>query len=191
MVYYGKGIACAATGDVRTAEKYRELYAAAAKKVPPTRLDFPNRIVDVLKVARLCWMASWSIAKGNFEVAFKHLANAVEADDALLYTEPWGWVVPTRHAYAALSLEQGRVEDAARAYAEDLGLDGSLTRAQQHPNNVWALQGYHECSVKMGREAEAGIIAQQLKVAVAAAECADCFVVLLPEGGCWWTESRR
>lgn len=43
-----------------------------------------------------------------------------------LYTEPWGWLLPTRHAYAALSLEQGHVEEALRAYAED----GSLTRAQ-------------------------------------------------------------
>ncbi|OJJ98664.1 hypothetical protein ASPACDRAFT_44294 [Aspergillus aculeatus ATCC 16872] len=178
MVYYGKGIACAATGEIPAAERYRELYAQAAEKVPPTRLDFPNRIVDVLKVATAMLDGELEYRKGDYELAFRHLRRAVEMDDALLYTEPWGWMVPTRHAFAALSLEQGRVEDAARVYAEDLGLEGSLTRAHQHPNNVWALQGYHECLVKMGRQAEAGIVAQQLKVAVAAADVpivSSCF----------------
>ncbi|GKZ35501.1 hypothetical protein AbraIFM66950_006163 [Aspergillus brasiliensis] len=178
MVHYGKGIACAATGEIEAAEGHRELYLQAARKVPPTRLDFPNRIVDVLKVATAMLEGELEYRKGNFEVAFRHLRRAVEMDDALLYTEPWGWMVPTRHAYAALSLEQGRVEDAAQAYAEDLGLQGSLTRAHQHPNNVWALQGYHECLVRMGREAEAAIIAQQLRVAVAAADVpivSSCF----------------
>jgi hypothetical protein len=46
-------------------------------------------------------------------------------------------------------LEQGHVEAAAQAYAEDLGLDKSLTRAHQHPNNEWALHCYHECLTRL------------------------------------------
>lgn len=79
-------------------------------------------------------------------------------------------MVPTRHAYAALMLEQGHVEEAAQAYAEDLGLDSSLTRAHQHPNNVWALHGYHECLVRLGRESEARIIKQDLDLALQVAD---------------------
>lgn len=114
----------------------------------------------------------------NYDVAFRSLRQSIQHDDALRYTEPWGWMVPTRHAYAALSLEQGRVEEAAQAYAEDLGLDGSLTRAYQHPNNVWALHGYHECLLRLGRDSEAHIIRQQLDLALSIADVliiSSCF----------------
>jgi hypothetical protein len=79
-------------------------------------------------------------------------------------------MMPTRHPYAALLMEQGRVEDAAAAYKADLGFDDTLPRARQHPNNVWALHGYHECLVKMGRMDEAGIVAQTLRIAAAVAD---------------------
>lgn len=38
---------------------------------------------------------------------------------------------PTRHAYAALLLEQGHVEEACKAYTEDLDLDTSLPHGHQ------------------------------------------------------------
>lgn len=85
---------------------------------------------------------------------------------------------PTRHAYAALLMEQGRIEDAAAAYKADLGFDNTLPRARQHPNNVWALHGYHECLVKLGRTDEAGIVGQQLRIALAVADVsvnASCY----------------
>lgn len=116
--------------------------------------------------------------RGNYDAAFNHLREAIQQDDSLMYTEPWGWMVPTRHAFAALSLEQGRVEEAAQAYAEDLGLDEILTRAHQHPNNVWALHGYHECLLRLGRHSEALIINQQLQTALAATDVpitSSCF----------------
>jgi len=43
---------------------------------------------------------------------------------------------PTRHALGALLLEQGRVEDGEAVYRAYLGLDGTLARACQHPENV-------------------------------------------------------
>ena len=58
---------------------------------------------------------------------------------------------PTRHAYGALLLEQGRVEEAEAVYRADLGLDDTLARACQHPGNVWSLHGYHECLTRLGK----------------------------------------
>lgn len=78
-----------------------------------------------------------------------------------------GWMVPTRHTFAALMLEQGHVEEATQAYAEDLGLDKSLTRAHQHPNNALALHGYQECLLRLGRHSKALMINQQLQEALA------------------------
>jgi tetratricopeptide (TPR) repeat protein len=125
--------------------------------------------------------------RGHFDAAFASFHNAIKYDDALHYTEPWGWMLPTRHAYAALSLEQGLVEQAAQAYAEDLGLEESMTRAHQHPNNVWALHGYHECLVRLGRTAEAKIIQKQLVVAQARADVpiqSSCFCRLWKPSDC-------
>ena len=48
----------------------------------------------------------------------------------------------------------------------------------QHPSNVWALHGFHECLVRLGRTGEARIVAQQLKIATASADVpveASCF----------------
>lgn len=167
MRHYGHGIAWAATGHVEEASKARELFRAAAKRVPPTRLDFPNRIVDILKVADSMLDGEIEYRKGNFDDAFARLRDAIEFDDALHYTEPWGWMLPTRHAYAALSLEQGLVDQAAKAYAEDLGLQQTITRAHQHPENVWALHGYHECLRHLGYYDEAQKVEEELSRAQA------------------------
>ncbi|CAG8221453.1 unnamed protein product [Penicillium salamii] len=178
MTHYGKAIAWAATGNLDQADTEKELYHAASKTVPPTRKDFPNLISDVLKVATSMLDGEIEYRRQNYDRAFASLKEAIQHDDALRYTEPWGWMVPTRHAYAALSIEQGRIEEAAQAYAEDLGLDCSLTRAHQHPNNVWALHGYHECLVRLGRNAEAVIIKQQLDLALSIADVpieSSCF----------------
>ena len=73
---------------------------------------------------------------------------------------------PARHALAAL-LEQGRVEEAEAVYRADLGYDATLSRACQHPDNVWSLHGYHECLQRLGRDAEATIVKQRLDLAMA------------------------
>ncbi|PYI08372.1 TPR domain protein [Aspergillus sclerotiicarbonarius CBS 121057] len=187
MTHYGKGIAYAATGNLPDADAQRELYLTAAGRVPDSRRDYPNRIMDVLKVATAMLNGEIEYRRGRYEVAFEHLREAVRYDDALLYTEPWGWMVPTRHAYGALLLEQGYVEEAARAYAEDLGIEDRLTRAHQHPGTVWALHGYYECLGRLGRHAEARIIKQQLDVAVGVADVdvsSSCFCRLGVEEGC-------
>ncbi|WWC61557.1 uncharacterized protein I303_104141 [Kwoniella dejecticola CBS 10117] len=165
MTHYGKAIAYAATGEIVHAETQRRLYLAAKKLVPETRRDYPNRIVDILEVASAMLNGEIEYRKGNFEKAFASLRSAICLDDGLRYTEPWGWMIPTRHAYAALSLEQGLVDQAAAAYAEDLGLQGHLTRAHQHPNTIWSLLGYHECLRKSGRTKEAEQIKQRLDAA--------------------------
>ncbi|KAK9858611.1 hypothetical protein MYU51_017791 [Penicillium brevicompactum] len=176
--HYAKGVAFAATGKVPEAEEQRELYREARKRVPDTRLDWPNKCVDILGVASEMLDGEIEYRRGNYTEAFEHLRRSIELDDGLGYAEPWSWMQPTRHAYAALLLEQGHVEDAAAVYRADLGLDGTLIRARQHPNNVWALQGYHECLVRLGKTEMAQVIAPQLAIAVAVADVpvtSSCF----------------
>ncbi|KAJ5673848.1 hypothetical protein N7462_009287 [Penicillium macrosclerotiorum] len=178
MRHYGKGIAFAATSQLEDADRERELFKEAAKHVPPTRLDFPNKITDILKVASAMLDGEIEYRRGNYETAFRRLRDAIVLEDDLPFAEPWGWMLPARHAYAALSLEQGEIEQAALAYAEDLGLYPTPKRAHQHPNNVWALHGYHECLQILGRHAEANIIQKQLSLALVEADVeitSSCF----------------
>jgi tetratricopeptide (TPR) repeat protein len=180
MLHYGKGVAYAATNDIPNAEKHRAALVEAVSYIPSSRIcgDFPNRSNVVLQVGVAMLDGELEYRKGNFDLAFQHLETAIERDDALTYAEPWPWMMPTRHAYAALLMEQGRVKDAAAAYRADLGFDETLPRARQHPNNIWALHGYYECLKKLGRDAEAGIVGQQLKIAAAVADVeisASCY----------------
>ena len=85
---------------------------------------------------------------------------------------------PTRHALGALLLEQGQTEEAEAVYRADLGLDATLSRACQHPGNVWSLHGLHECLTRRGEAAEAAHIKLQLDKAVARSEVpikASCY----------------
>lgn len=175
---YGHAIAYAATGRVAEADAARERFHEAAAYVPPTRLDFPNKITDILKIATAMLDGEIAYRRGDYSVAFGRLRDAVELEDALPFAEPWGWMLPARHAFAALSLEQGFVEEAAHAYAQDLGLAPTPGRVHQHPNNVWALHGYHECLQRLGRDSEAKLLEKQLAVALADADVdvtSSCF----------------
>jgi tetratricopeptide (TPR) repeat protein len=114
----------------------------------------------------------------NYDKAFEHLRESIELDDKLPYSEPWSWMQPSRHAYAALLLEQGHLEEAAKVYRADLGLDSTLIRPRRHPNNVWSLQGYHECLTRLGRTEEAAVIEPAVKLALAVADIpikSSCF----------------
>jgi len=50
-------------------------------------------------------------------------------------------------------LEQGHVEEATDIYRADLGLDNTLRRACQHPNNVWSLHGLHDQQISQSSTA--------------------------------------
>ncbi|KMP01777.1 TPR domain containing protein [Coccidioides immitis RMSCC 2394] len=170
MAHYAKGVALAATAKVEDAEKQRTLFRDAMQRVPASRTLFNNKCIDILEVAGAMLDGELEYRRGNIEIAFEHLRRSIHLDDALPYDEPWGWMQPTRHAYGALLLEQGYVEQAAAVYRADLGTDNTLPRARQHPKNVWALHGYHECLVRLGHEAEALAVKEELARATATAD---------------------
>jgi len=178
MIHYAKAVAHAASGDVAAAEEEARHFDAAFAKVPPSRYVFNNTCLDILAVAAEMMRGEIEYRKGHFDTAFAYLRRSVELDDNLPYDEPWAWMQPTRHALGALLLEQGRVEEAEVVYRADLGLDGTLARACQHPENVWSLHGFHECLMRLAKYPEASIIKQRLDIAVAWADVpikSSCF----------------
>jgi tetratricopeptide (TPR) repeat protein len=186
-IHYGRGVAHAAKGQLAQAHAERVAFTEAYARVPDTRYLFNNTARDILAIAQQMLDGEIAYREGRFEEAFQFLRKAIELDDNLPYDEPWGWMQPTRHAYGALLLEQGRVEEAVQVYAADLGLDPTLARPCQHPGNVWSLHGYHECLQRLGRTAEAAIIGQQLELLTARADVpivASCACRLEVTGQC-------
>jgi tetratricopeptide (TPR) repeat protein len=178
MMRYSRSVALANSGRLAEAEAERALFYEARDRVQETRMLFNNTCRDILGVAEQMMLGELEYHKGNHEVAFKHLRKSVELDDTLPYDEPWGWMQPTRHALGALLLEQGRYEEAEAVYRADLGLDSTLSRACQHPGNVWSLHGLHECLTQRGETVEATQVKLQLDKAVARAEVpirASCY----------------
>jgi tetratricopeptide (TPR) repeat protein len=170
MMLYAKGVAHSVLGEIAEAEKMRTAFRAAKARVPDTRRVHNNIVIDLLAIADQMLSGELEYRRGNFDKAFGHLRHAVVLDDALPYDEPWGWMQPTRHALGALLLEQGHLEEAEAVYRADLGFDGKLSRACQHPENVWSLHGLHECLARRGDKVEAPLIKARLDIASARAE---------------------
>lgn len=178
MMRYARTIAMANTQRIAEADAEKGLFYEALERVPDSRMLFNNTCQDILMVAEQMMLGELAYHKGEHETAFDHLRKSVRIDDNLPYDEPWGWMQPTRHALGALLLEQGQVEEAEAVYRADLGLDATLSRACQHPGNVWSLHGLHDCLTRRGETVEAKHIKLQLDKAGARAEVpikASCY----------------
>ncbi|KAG5999784.1 hypothetical protein E4U21_006333 [Claviceps maximensis] len=178
LFHYAKGIANAALDRVPEANHHRDLFRKAVPLVKPSRTLFNNKCVRILDVAESLLNGEIEYRSGNHHSAYSHLREAILRYDNLPFDEPWGWMQPVRHAYGALLLEQDHVHDAMAIYRADLGFDDSLPRVHQHPNNVWALHGYHECLVRLDRLAEAKALEPQLRRALDIADVpvkSSCF----------------
>jgi tetratricopeptide (TPR) repeat protein len=154
--HYGRGIALAALGQHEAAGRERDAFRLAMAAVPEdwTYGNNPSRAVLAVGAALLDGEVAFRL--GDRDAAFAALRTAVARGDALRYDEPWGWMMPPRHALGALLLEAGRVAEAEAVYREDL---------QHHPENGWALHGLAECLRARGAVAEAAAVAARFRMA--------------------------
>ncbi|KAL3428976.1 hypothetical protein BDV09DRAFT_181164 [Aspergillus tetrazonus] len=176
--HYGKGLAYAAMGNIEKAKRERSLFHKSKALIPASRRAYNSKALDTLAVASAMLDGEIAYRQQKYKDAWRHLRRSTKLDDQLPYSEPWAWMQPSRHAYAALLLEQGYVEQAAAEYRADLGLDTTLIRPRRHPRNVWALIGYKECLMRMWRLQEVNEIEKDLREALEGADiaiCASCF----------------
>ncbi|MEM7127608.1 MAG: hypothetical protein AAF702_14845 [Chloroflexota bacterium] len=176
--HYAKGIAYAVLGHIDQALEQQMLFRTALAALPEDRISYQNVSSEVLAVGDAMLDGELEYRRGNYDVAFDHLRRSVALYDNLNYAEPWTWMQPPRHALGALLLEQRHVMEAAQVYRADLGLDDTLQRSSQHPNNIWSLHGYAECCQLLGDEAEFKSIQKKLEEAQAVADIevnASCF----------------
>ena len=176
--HYAKGLAYAAMGNIEKAKRERFLFHKSKALVPASRRAYNSKALDTLAVGSAMLDGEIAYRQQKYKDAWRHLRRSTKLDDQLPYSEPWAWMQPSRHAYAALLLEQGYVEQAAAEYRADLGLDTTLIRPRRHPRNVWALIGYKECLMRMWRLQEVNEIEKDLREALEGADIpirASCF----------------
>jgi tetratricopeptide (TPR) repeat protein len=134
--HYSRTVAFAAKGLVVDASKEYDSLLVAYEQIPDSRLIGNNPGKVVLDIGLLMAKGELEYRKGNYNEAFDLLRLAVQKDDSLKYDEPWGWMMPVRHALGALLTEQGLYEEAEIVYKKDLSM---------HPGNGWALKGLANC----------------------------------------------
>ncbi|CAM9209249.1 unnamed protein product [Scytosiphon promiscuus] len=145
--HYARGIAFASKGMVSQAEDEQAKYLEGMKNPAMQGRKIHNNFMIsdeapcLLKVGAAMLAGEIEYRKGNFDTAFEHLREAVSLDTGLAYDEPWGWMVPARHALGALLLEQGHTREATEVFRADL---------QMYPSNMWGLLGLHQCLSKAG-----------------------------------------
>ena len=88
MMRYARGVAYAALGQHAAAEIERAHFYAALENVPADRLIMNNQARVILGVATAMLNGEVEYHRGNYDVAFQHLRQAVVNDDALNYAEP-------------------------------------------------------------------------------------------------------
>jgi tetratricopeptide (TPR) repeat protein len=154
--HYARAVALASLGRVEQSGRELALLRDAAEAVPGTRYVGNNAVRTVLEVGLPMAEGELEYRRGNHNRAFALLRTAVERDVALRYDEPWGWMMPVRHALGALLLEQGKLPEAEEVYRADLLL---------HPDNGWALHGLAETLRRLRRYREADSLDARFRVA--------------------------
>lgn len=125
-------------------------------KIPETLRVGNNSARQVLEISRELSKGELFYREKRYEIAFEALRNSVRLYDSLIYDEPWDFLQPTRHALAALLLEQGFFAESVEVYLEDL---------KNYKENVWSLTGLREAYEKLGEVEKTKEIAQRLEKA--------------------------
>jgi tetratricopeptide (TPR) repeat protein len=107
---------------------------------------FNNKIDTVLPIAEAMIHGELLFREGKHDEAFASLRKGIEAEDALVYDEPPGWMLPVRHALGALLMSAGHYAEAEQVYREDL---------ERNRHNGWSLLGLKQSLAAQSRMDEA------------------------------------
>lgn len=159
--HYARGIALSALG--RTDEVAAEVAAfeSAAASIPNDWFIFNNKVDTVLPIARAMLDGEVAFREGRHEEAIEALRRGVVLEDALVYDEPPGWMLPVRHPLGAFLMSSGRYAEAEEVYRED---------QRRNRDNGWSLLGLQQALDAQGKYDEAATVAAQLAVAWARAD---------------------
>lgn len=181
--HYARGLAFVGRGELERAE---EELARLEQLVGDERLDYslfsPNTAAEILSVAPAVLAGELAAARGQYDAAIRHLAQAVRLEDSLTYTEPSEWHYPPRLALGAVLLAADRPREAEAIYWENL---------ERHPDNGWGLFGLWQALVAQGEEELAGAIRKRFDAAWSEADLELTSSRIMPTSGATQTASLR
>lgn len=158
MRHYARGIAFIRKGNIMEAQE--ELNAIETFKNDPemeTLIATPNNpSSSAANIAFEVVSGELEVLRGNLEKAIAHLEKAVVFEDALVYTEPAAWHIPTRQNLGSVLLKAKQYETAEKIFKEDL----EVLR-----QNGWSLIGLYNCLEAQGKFKEANAIKKEFEKA--------------------------
>lgn len=148
-----RAIAWAAKGDIAAARKDQAVLIERTKLVAKEATFGNNSALALLDVAAHMVEGEILIREGRLEDGFSALRVAVQAEDALKYDEPPGWLVPVRHALGASLVKAKRYAEAEQVYRDDLA---------RLPENGWSLFGLAQ-SLRAQGKSDAAAVEQRFR----------------------------
>jgi tetratricopeptide (TPR) repeat protein len=140
--HFARGMAHVRGGRLEAAKAESDALRAIALAPATAQVNFSvNRADAVLRVADPLLRGEWLRAQGKHAQAIVALREAVAAEDALNYTEPSDWPLPTRAYLGAALLEAGDAAGASETYVQDLRI---------YPENGWSLHGLAQAQRRLG-----------------------------------------
>jgi len=142
MYHYARAVAFSAKKDTAAAQQEIdaiERLMATTDFKPFDTWQVPAK--PIMQTAKLVAGGRLAAARGDLEGAAKAYEEAVALEDALPYTEPPFWYYPVRQSLGSVRLQQGRFDDAEKAFRD------SLARVR---SNGWALAGLAEVYRRKG-----------------------------------------
>lgn len=179
--HYARGVAYAAQGKITDAKAEQAKFLEArnnpalAGRVLHNNPMWDPKGPSVLGVAEKVLAGEIAyreavLGSTSPDAAFALLREGVVLSENLKYDEPWGWMVPIRHALGALLFESGRVEEATEVYRQDIKL---------WKDNMWGLHGLLAClKAAKGDHSEIKDVTAKYKTATMRADVkltATCF----------------
>ncbi len=155
--HVARGMAYAETGNVASTEAERDAFLADTKKLPPDAMFGPlNSASSVFAIAENVLAGKIALAKQDKKSAIESLQKAVEAEDALNYTEPPDWYPPAREMLGGVLLRNGDAAEAEKVFRADLA---------KNPRSGRSLFGLRESLKAQGKTYAAQLVQREFEAA--------------------------
>lgn len=154
--HWARALAHAWAGRHAEAEAERAVFNASAKTIPhDVQIDL-NSAGEVMRVADHVLAARIAHAKGDRNAAVTLLRRAVELEDALAFSEPPSWTLPTRENLGGLLVLYGDYAEAENVFRADL---------RKNPRNGRSLFGLAKSLEGPGKHYASGLVRREFETA--------------------------